>query len=164
MPRLNYDVAELVLKELKGLTSATTTWGTVSKESALVLHNNVELWSPAFNFSALPVKLQRRLVCQTMSACFDWQYRMLHCVSKKFYHISFWGDCDEDWHWVFNLKNYKDPHSPASWSWSGRSEDSYVWSPLSRSENGYESSSGSDDEDFLEQFKATEAGMDTAKW
>ena len=152
---LNCDVAELVLKELKGLKSATTTWGTVSKETAEALHNNVELWSPAFNFSALPVKLQRRLVYQTMSACFDWQYRMLHCVSKKFYHISFQDGCDEDWHWAFWLKTYDEPYSPRMYSsGSDRSEYSYVWSPVSRSENGDESSSGSDDVDLLAEYKA----------
>jgi hypothetical protein len=158
MAGLNCDVAELVLKELKGLKSATTTWGTVSKETALALHNNVELWSPAFNFCALPVKLQRRLVCQTMSACFDWQYRMLHCVSTKFCDISFQDGCDEDWHWLFWAKEYlnKDdtPYSPASWSWSGASERSFLWKELSRSENGDESSSGSDDVDLLAEFKA----------
>jgi hypothetical protein len=82
---------------------------------------------------------------------------MLRCVSKKFYHISFMDSSGEDWHWAFWLKNYHDsppPDSPAGWSWSGRSEYSYVWSPVSRSENGGESSSGSDDVDLLAEYKA----------
>jgi hypothetical protein len=86
---------------LKGLKSATTTWGTVSKETARALHINPELWSPAFNFYCLPIKLQRRLVQQSLSFCFNWKYRMLRCVSKKFYHISFMDSSGEDWHWAY---------------------------------------------------------------
>ncbi len=149
MAVINCDVAELVLKELKGLQSATTTWGTVSKETALALHINPELWSPAFNFSFLPPKLQDRLVMQSKGACFDRTYKMIRCVNWKFYNISFWDGIDQDWHWAFWLKGYSDPISPPMYSpRSARSEDSH-WSPLSRSENGGESSSGSDDEDFL---------------
>jgi hypothetical protein len=154
MAVINCDVAELVLKELKGLKSATTTWGTVSKETAQALKINVELWRPAFNFSFLPLKLQDRLVQQSKHACFDRTYKMIRCVSRKFYNVSFWDGCDEDWHWAFWLKSYDDPYSPPTRSSSGRSEYSHVWSPLSRSENGGESSSGSDDEDLLAEYKA----------
>jgi hypothetical protein len=153
----NYDVAELVLKELKGLTSATTTWGTVCKETALPLHDNPDLWSPAFNFYCLPIKLQRRLVQQSLSFCFNWKYRMLRCVSKKFYHISFMDSSGEDWHWAYCFKNYHGsppPDSPASWSWSGASERSFLCKELSDSDNWGESSSGSDDVDLLAEYKA----------
>jgi hypothetical protein len=156
MSSLNYDVAERVLKELKGLTSATTTWGTVCKETARVLHDHPELWKSAFNFYCLPMKVQRRLVQQSMSFCLNWKYRMLRCVSKKFYHISFMDSSGEDWHWAYCLKNYHDsppPDSPASWS-CGASERSFLWKELSGSDNGGESSSGSDDVDLLAEYKA----------
>ena len=152
MSRLNSDVAELVLEELKELNGATTTFATVCTETALALHDKPELWKSPFNFFALPLKVQRRVVYETTCACFDWQGKMLRCVSTKFCYISFTDWCDEEWHWLFHLKNYKwdIPDSPAG-SWSEGSEDSYVWSPISRSGS---SSSGSDDEDLLEKWKA----------
>jgi hypothetical protein len=163
MSRLNYDVAELVLKKLGELESATTTWAGVSEETARALRENAGLWRSTFEFCALPLKLQSRLVDQSKHGCLDRTYRMLLCVSKKFSHISFWGLDDEGWHWAFMLKNYKDPHSPAPSPPSRSSSEgssSNVWTPVSPSG---ESSSGSDDEDLLEKFKAMEAGMDTAK-
>ena len=168
MPRLNYDVAELVLKKMGELKIMTNKFGGVSEETAHALRENAGLWRCTFEFCALPVKVQSRLVQQSNHGCLDLQYRMLLCVSKKFSHISFWSLDDEDWHWAFMLKNYKDPHSPApsppsrssSEGSDSGSKEPYVWTPVSPSG---ESSSGSDDEDLLEQFKAMEAGMDMAK-
>ena len=152
MPRLNSDVAERVLEELKELNGATTTFATTCSETARVLHGKPELWKSPFNFFAIPKKAQTRLVHESMCTCFDRTYRMLRCVSRKFYHMNFMDGCDEDWHWAYCIKNYRCdiPDSPAR-SWSVRSEDSYVWSPISRSGS---SSSGSDDEDLLEKCKA----------
>ena len=159
MPRLNSDVAELVLEELKELNGATTTFATVCTETALALHDKPELWKSPFNFFALPLKVQRRVVYETTCACFDWQGKMLRCVSTKFCYISFTDWCDEEWHWLFHLKNYKwdipespadIPDSPASLC-SVRSEDLHAW--ISRSRSG-SSSSGSDDEDLLEKWKS----------
>ncbi len=148
MSGLNYDVVECVLKELVKFNSATTTWGTVSQVTEHVLHDHAEYYNAPVNFNTLPVKLQRRLVQQSMSFCFDWKYRMLRCVSKKFYHISFMDDSDEDWHWAYMLKNH-DPYIPVpspSREWSESSQQSYVWSPVSHSDS---SSEGSDDVDLL---------------
>ena len=147
MPRLNSDVAELVLDKLKELNGATTTFATTCSETARVLHDKPELWKSPFNFSALPLKVQRRVVYETTCACFDWQGKMLRCVSTKFCY-------DENCHWLWWIEKYLNKHdtpeSPASLC-SVRSEDSYAWIPISRSGS---SSSGSDDEDLLEKWKA----------
>jgi hypothetical protein len=153
----NYDVLERVFEELVKIGSVTTTYSAVNSQTAEVLKNNIGGLKSPFCFSLLSPKTKLLVVMRVMSACFDWQYRMFKCVCKLFNKIDCMDGSDQDWHWAYVLNNFRDSprlYSPASWSWSGRSEYSYVWSPVSPSENGGESSSGSDDVDLLAEYKA----------
>ena len=147
MPRLNSDVVELVLEELKEINGVTTTFATTCSETALALRREPEKWKSPFNFFALPKKAQQRVVFESMSTCLDWQFKMFHCVSTKFCY-------DENCHWLWWIEQYLNkhdtPYSPPSRSGSEGSEDSYAWIPISRSGS---SSSGSADEDLLEKWK-----------
>ncbi len=161
MPRLNYDVAELVLKKLGELESATTTWGTVSKETALVLHNNVKLWNPQFTFHALPIELQKRIAQESIERCTGDTDKKLRCISHIFNTVDLFDYICAPWYkrMCVRVEDGLFPPTPRTRSsWSSGGQESLVWSPMVGS-----SSSGSDDEDLLEKFKAMEAGMDTAK-
>ena len=163
MPRLNYDVAELVLKKMGELKIETKTFGGVSEETAHALRDNADLWSPPFTFYALPIKWQERIAQVSIDSCSGDTNKKLRCISHIFNKVDLFDYICEPWYkrMCARVEDGLFPPTPrtrSSWSWSSGGQESLVWSPMVGS-----SSSGSDDEDLLEKFKATEAGMDTAK-
>ena len=163
MPRLNYDVAELVLKKMGELKIMTNKFGGVSDETAHALRDNVDLWIPSFTFYALPIKWQVRIDQVSIDGCTGNTNKKLRCISHIFNKVDLFDYICAPWYkrMCVRVEDGLFPPTPrpqSSRSWSSGGQESLVWSPMVGS-----SLSGSDDEDLLEQFKTMEAGMDTAK-
>ena len=161
MPRLNYDVAELVLKKLGELKIMTNMFGGVSEETAHALRDNADLWSPSFTFYALPIALQVRIAQESIDRCTGNAEKKLRCNSHIFNTVDLFDYICAPWYtrMCARVEDGLSPPTPRTQSSrSSGGQESLVWSPMVGS-----SLSGSDDEDLLEQFKTMEAGMDTAK-
>ena len=129
MPRLNYDVAELVLKKLGELKIMTNMFGGVSEETAHALRDNADLWSPSFTFYALPIALQVRIAQESIDSCTGNAEKKLRCISHIFNTVDLFDYICAPWYtrMCARVEDGLSPPTPRtqssrSWSSGGQEE------------------------------------------